>query len=150
MSLMRGILSVGGVLIVLATAWAEKGYSVYGTVFFPEGEVICISLYTQERFRDLRNRPLPPPPFSQIIRLSPEQQEGGRADFLFTGIPAGTYALVAFRDPRIRDAPDSGGRGLLQAPLSSYSVKSVSGSWEEMKFQLDRDIRGIEIRFGEP
>ena len=72
-----------------APAHGEEKYSVSGTVSFSEGEVVFISLYTQDRFNDFKNRSLPPEPYTQVIELSAEQRKAGKAEFLFKGIPRG-------------------------------------------------------------
>jgi hypothetical protein len=133
------------ILLVLSPlANGDETYTVSGEVIFPEAEVIFISLYTFERFQDHRNKPLPPPPFSQIIELSPEQKEARRASFVFTQIPKGIYGILAFRDknvPRIAD------RDVFKEPLSYYTVTGFSANWDNIKFRVDRDITGIKITF---
>jgi hypothetical protein len=122
----------------------DETFTVSGDVSFPEAEIILISLYSSERFNNYRNRPLPPPPFSQILELSPEQRKAGRASFAFTQIPRGTYGILAFRDKNVRWMLEQDG---FKKPVSCYRVNAFSANWEDIKFTVNRNIAGIEIQF---
>ena len=126
-------------------AYGEEKYSVSGIVTFSEGEVVFVSLYTPDRFNDFKNRALPPEPYTQIIELSPEQRKAGKAEFLFKGIPRGTYGVVAFREIRKNLKKDRS--QYFKDPVSSYRMISFSGNWKDIKFEVNSDVRGIEIRF---
>lgn len=130
-------------LCMASAAGGEEKYSLSGIARFDEGEVIFLSLYTKERFENFRKSPLPPPPFTLVLELSPEEKAAGRAAFRFEGIPRGTYALIAFRDNK-----KPGPAGLPDKPASAYRMMAFSGTWEDAKMELRRDIRGVEIRFG--
>jgi hypothetical protein len=146
--MVKRIISVLGILLALsAVTYAEETYTVSGEVIFPDGEVIFISLYTFERFKNYMNKPLPPPPFSQIIELSAEQKKAGRVVFQFTGVPEGTYAILAFRDKIINRKLDHDRLEYFREPLSYYKVTGFSANWDEIKFKVDRDIMGIKIKF---
>jgi hypothetical protein len=49
----------------------EEKFSVSGTVISSEGEVVFVSLSTEDRFSNFKNRPLPPEPYTQVIELLP-------------------------------------------------------------------------------
>jgi hypothetical protein len=123
---------------------SDETYAVSGEVIFPDAEIILISLYSSERFKNYKNRPLPPPPFSQVLELSPEQRKAGRASFAFTQIPSGTYGVLAFRDKNVRRILDQDG---FKKPLSGYRVNAFSANWEDIKFKVNRNITGIKIQF---
>jgi len=134
------------VLMTMGTpAFGEEKYSVSGIVTFSEGEVVFVSLYTQDRFNDFKNRPLPPEPYTQVIELSAEQRRAGKAEFLFKDIPRGTYGVVAFREIRKNVKKDRS--QYFKAPVSSYKMIAFNGNWNDIKFEVNRDVRGIEIRF---
>jgi len=134
------------VLMTMGTpAYGEEKYSVSGIVTFSEGEVVFVSLYTQDRFNDFKNRPLPPEPYTQVIELSAEQRRAGKAEFLFKDIPRGTYGVVAFREIRKNVKKDRS--QYFKAPVSSYKMIAFNGNWNDIKFEVNRDVRGIEIRF---
>jgi hypothetical protein len=131
-------------LFLSPRADGDETYTVSGEVVFPDAQVIFISLYSSERFKNYRNRPLPPPPFSQILELNPEQREAGRVLFTFTEIPRGTYGILAFRDRNVRRNP---GQDVFKQPLSGYTVNTFSANWEDIKIKVNRDITGIKIQF---
>jgi uncharacterized protein (DUF2141 family) len=143
----RAFIVSGILLILLAQAHAEKKYTVSGVVTFPEADVICIALYTFEQFKAYKNNPLPPPPFSQIVKPTAAQKKAGRVPFKFTGIPKGTYGIIAFRDLNDNRILDSDNKGRAKKPLSTYRLKDFSGKWDDMKFEVNGDMGGIEIRF---
>jgi hypothetical protein len=142
--MMKRILGAVAVLLCLSMpAGSEEKYTLSGIVTFQEGEVIFLSLYTHERFMNLRKRPLPPPPFTLVIEPGIEEKNAGRTPFRFEGIPSGTYALMAFRDKKMPAGP-----ALSEKPASAYRMMTFSGQWEDVKFELNRNMTGIEIRFG--
>ncbi len=94
------VLALAGMLVLGIPAYGEEKHSVSGIVTFPEGEVVFVSLYTPDRFKDFKNKPLPPEPYTQVMELSPEQMKAGRASFSFRGIPRGTYGVIAFRETK--------------------------------------------------
>lgn len=149
---MRGIRDWFGWIVVLASlfalgapAFGEDKYTVSGTVTFSEGEVIFVSLYTPDRFRDFKNRPLPPEPYTEIIELSPAQRKAGRAEFLFRGIPRGTYGAVAFRESRKNLKNDR--NQYFKEPVSKYKMIAFSGNWNDIKFEVRKDVHGLQIKF---
>jgi hypothetical protein len=129
-------------LFLASTVQAEERYSISGVATFKEGAVIFISLYTLERFRQFKNSPLPPAPFTLIIKPSLEEKQAGKVPFKFEGIPEGDYAIIAFRDQQRPDAAT-----LASKPASRYRMTSFSGTWDDVKFSLKRNIMGLEIRF---
>jgi hypothetical protein len=139
------VLALGAMTVLGASAYGEEKYGVSGIVTFSEGEVVFVSLYTQDRFNDFKNRPLPPEPYTQVIELSAEQRKAGRAEFLFKGIPRGTYGVVAFREIRKNLKKDRS--QYFKDPVSSYKMISFSGNWSDIKFEVNKDVRGIQIRF---
>lgn len=138
-------MALAAVLVLGTPAYGEENYIVSGIITFSDGEVVFISLYTQDRFNDFKNKPLPPEPYTQIIELSAEQRRAGKAEFLFKGIPRGTYGVVAFREFRKHLKKDRS--QYFKDPVSSYKMISFSGNWNGIKFEVNNDVRGIEIRF---
>jgi hypothetical protein len=143
--LAKWVMALAAVLVLVTPAYGEENYSVSGIITFSDGEVVFISLYTQDRFNDFKNRPLPPEPYTQIIELSAEQRRAGKAEFLFKGIPRGTYGVVAFRESRKHLKKDRS--QYFKDPVSSYKMVSFSGKWNDIKFEVNKDVSGIEIRF---
>jgi hypothetical protein len=139
------VLVTAGLIVLVTSAWAEEKYTVSGAVTFPEGEVVFVSLYTPERFKDFGNKPLPPEPYTQVIELTPEQKRAGRAEFLFKDIPQGTYGVIAFRE--IKKSLKRDRSRYFKDPVSAYKMLSFSGKWSDIRLEVNKDIRGIEIRF---
>jgi hypothetical protein len=139
------VLLVAGLVVLGSPAHAEDKYTVSGIVTFSQGEVVFISLYTPDRFKGFENKPLPPEPYTQIIELSPEQKKAGRAEFQFKGIPQGTYGVIAFRE--IKKNPNMDRGRYFKDPVSAYKMISFSGNWNDIKIEVNKDIRGIQIRF---
>ena len=130
-------------LFMLASpAHAEQTFSVSGTATFDDAERIFLSLYTFEEFQNYRRKPLPPEPYTLVIEPSAQEKETGKVPFRFEGIPRGTYALLAFRDQRKPGTVKRSAR-----PASSYHMMSFSGRWDDAKFEVNRNITGLEIRF---
>jgi hypothetical protein len=138
-------LALAVMLVLGIPAYGEEKYSVSGIVTFPEGEVVFVSLYTLDRFKDFKNRALPPEPYTQVIELSPEQKKAGRAAFSFRGIPRGTYGVIAFRE--IKKNLKSDRSQYFKEPVSTYKMTAFSGNWNDIKLEVNKDVRGIEIRF---
>ena len=141
----KWVLALAAMLVLRTPAYGEEKHTVSGIVTFSEGEVVFVSLYTPDRFKDFKNRPLPPEPYTQVIELSPEQRKAGRAEFLFKGIPRGTYGVVAFRESKKNLKKDRS--QYFREPVSTYKMIAFSGKWSDIKFEVNRDVRGIEIRF---
>jgi hypothetical protein len=141
----RWVLVVAGLIVLVTSAYAEEKYTVSGVATFSEGEVVFISLYTPERFKDFGNKPLPPEPYTQVIELSPEQKRAGRAEFLFKGIPKGTYGVIAFREMKKNLKKDRS--RYFKDPVSAYKMIAFSGNWSDIRLEVNKDIRGIQIRF---
>lgn len=139
------VMSLAVLFALEAPACGEEKYSVSGIVTFSEGEVVFVALYTQDRFNDFKNRALPPEPYTQVIELSAEQKSAGKAEFSFKDIPRGTYGVIAFREIRKNLKKDRS--QYFKAPVSSYKMISFSGNWNDVKFEVNKDVRGIEIRF---
>ena len=140
-----GVVAVVGLLALGLRAYGEEKYTVSGIVTFSEGEVVFVSLYTLDRFKNFKNKSLPPEPYTQIIELSTEQKKVGRAEFVFESIPKGTYGIIAFREMKKNLKKDRS--RYFKEPVSAYKMVSFSGNWSDIKFEVNKDVRGIEIRF---
>jgi len=141
----KWVLVLAGIMVLGTPVYGEETYTVSGVVTFSEGEVVFVSLYTQDRFKEFKNSPLPPEPYTQILELSAEQRKAGRAEFLFKGIPKGTYGVIAFREMKRNLKRDRS--QYFKEPVSSYKMIAFSGKWSDIKFEVNKDVRGIEIKF---
>jgi hypothetical protein len=141
----KWVLVLAGIMVLGTPVYGEETYTVSGVVTFSEGEVVFVSLYTRDRFKEFKNSPLPPEPYTQILELSAEQRKAGRAEFLFKGIPKGTYGVIAFREMKRNLKRDRS--QYFKEPVSSYKMIAFSGKWSDIKFEVNKDVRGIEIKF---
>jgi|GEM_PF-1466162 len=141
----KWVLVLAGIMVLGTPVYGEETYTVSGVVTFSEGEVVFVSLYTQDRFKEFKNSPLPPEPYTQILELSAEQRKAGRAEFLFKGLPKGTYGVIAFREMKRNLKRDRS--QYFKEPVSSYKMIAFSGKWSDIKFEVNKDVRGIEIKF---
>ena len=139
------VLVLAGMLVLGSPAYGEEKYTVSGVVTFSEGEVVFVSLYTLDRFKGFKNNPLPPEPYTRIIELSAEQKKAGRAEFMFKSIPKGTYGIIAFREIKRNMKKDRS--QYFKEPVSTYKMIAFSGNWSDIRFEVNKDVRGIEIRF---
>jgi len=144
----RAILLLGILFMVVTFAYAEEKYSISGQVTFSGHENIYISIYTIENFPNFK-KVLPSPPFSQKIKPNPEQVKAGRFSFTFSGIPKGTYCIVAFQDIDNNGKLRCAACGGIEAPICFYKAFSGLSSfanWNDVKFELVRDITGIIMK----
>jgi uncharacterized protein (DUF2141 family) len=146
--LKKAVLFLGVLFMVSAFAYAEDKYSIAGHVTFSRHENIYISLYTLEEFANFK-KSLPSPPFSQKIKPNPEQRKAGRVSFTFSGVSKGAYCIVAFQDV------DSNGKlacdkwGKIEEPICFYKEIFCDlsfANWNDVKFELVRDITGIIMK----
>jgi uncharacterized protein (DUF2141 family) len=144
---MRCLLGLFFVGFVLSStlAFVEEPFTVSGEVAFPKGGDIYIELRTQtEQAKD--DRPLPPRFLT--IKLTPEQRKANRASFRFVSVPRGTYCIKAFQDTNKNGELDfleiSMGLPKPTEPNGFYRP-SWPVEWDNIKFEVDRDITGIKI-----
>ena len=140
---------LGIVFVILASAYAADNYSLSGQVIFSGQEDIYLSLYTIENFPQYK-KTLPPEPFVKKIKPSPEQIKAGRLSFTFSGVPEGTYCIIAFQDV------DNNGRltcntwGGIEEVMCFYkespSCEFSMTNWNDVKFEVDKDISGIVMK----
>ena len=141
----KTLLFLGILFIVSALTYAEEKCSISGQVTFSGHENIYISIYTIENFPNFK-KSLPSSPFFQKITPNPEQVKAGRASFTFSGIPKGTYCIVAFKDLDNNGKLTCDTWGQIQEPICYY--KEWSGDWEtaiwnNVKFEVVSDITEI-------
>jgi uncharacterized protein (DUF2141 family) len=144
----KAMLFLGVLLIASSFAYAEEKCSISGQVTFSGHENIYISIYTIENFPNFK-KSLPSPPFFQKITPNPEQIKAGRASFTFSGVPKGSYCIVAFKDLDNNGKLTCDTWGSIQEPICYY--KEWSGDWEtaiwnNVKFEVVSDITGIIMK----
>ena len=141
----KAMLLFGFLLMVFAFAYAEEKCSILGQVTFSGHENIYISIYTIENFPNLV-KSLPSPPFFQKISPNSEQIKAGRASFTFSGVPKGSYCIVAFQDLDNNGKLTCDTWNQIQEPICFYKEPTdvvLGTQWHNVKFELVSDITGI-------
>jgi uncharacterized protein (DUF2141 family) len=143
------MLVLGIVFMISDSAYAEEKCSISGQVTFSGQEDIYLSLYTIENFPQYK-KTLPPEPFVKRIKPSPEQIKAGRLSFTFSGVPKGTYCIVAFQDVDNNGTLTCDTWGQIGEPNCYYKVPTGfswgTPNWNNVKFEVDKDISGIIMK----
>ena len=140
----------GFIFAISISAYGQEKFTVSGEIIFHEkrGE-FHVWLKTQE---ELEQRAEPAPPArSLVIKPSPQQLKAKKVTFKFVDVPEGSYCIVCFHDLNKNgklDYPD-GARGT-KPPIEPYDYSGMvffgPGQWDDIKFKVDKDISGIELR----
>ena len=144
--LKKAILLLGILFMVFVFAYAEEKYTISGEVIHSGDEDIHVSLLTYETFKNYKKE-RPPAPFTQIFKANPERKKTGRTPFKFVGVPKGSYCIISFLDE------NKNGKmsyiGYTPTERECWFKKEIIGvaSWVNVKFEVDKDITGIELRF---
>ncbi len=154
---MRRLLSLLflGILLCSALAFAEETFTVSGEVKFPKGEgEIYVSLKTQEEF-EKRGEPASPAR-SLMIKPSPQQLKAKKVTFNFVDVPKGIYGIVCMQDLNKNGKMDYVQGVFTKIPIEpfgysgqrflGFEVDLEAARWDDVKFEVDKDISGIEIR----
>ena len=144
----RAMLILGLFFMTSSFAYAEETYSISGQITISGHENVYISIYTIEGFPQYK-KSLPSPPFFQKITPNPEQTEAGIVPFTFSGIPKGSYCIIAFRDLDNNGTLNADTWGQIQEPICYYKESSspwLTANWNDVKFELVSDITGISMK----
>ena len=134
-------LSIAGVVLVSA----QDKYTVSGEVKYSEESSIYVCLHNQNTFRSFTGpeKKMPPPGFVKIVKAD----TSGRAPFAFTDVPKGEYLIIVFADENNNGKLDLDAFGFKLEPTCSYKVPKHFWNWNDEKFEVDKDITGLVLRF---
>ena len=136
-------------LMVSSFTYAKEKCSISGHVTFSGQEDIYLGIYTIENFPQYK-KSLPPEPFVKRIKPNAEQIKAGRLSFTFSGIPKGTYCIIAFQDVDNNGMLTCDTWGQIEEVICSYKESGVvdfsAANWNNVKFELDKDISGITMK----
>jgi uncharacterized protein (DUF2141 family) len=146
----KAVLLLGILFMMAVFAYAEEKFTITGQVIFSGQEDIYLGIYTIENFPQYK-KTLPPEPFIKKIKPSPEQIKAGRLSFTFSEVPKGKYCIIAFQDV------DNNGRltcntwGGIEEVMCFYKESPTADffsatNWNDVKFELDKDISGIGMK----
>jgi uncharacterized protein (DUF2141 family) len=130
------------VLVVACLVFAEDKYTISGELVYSKDADIYVCLFSQATWPDWK-RQLPPSPFTQTVKASPS----GRASFTFKEVSKGDYLVMAFADENKNGKLDCDAWGMFLEPASFYKPSIQHTNWDEQKFEVDKDVTGIEIKF---
>ena len=137
-------------LIIPNITSSEETFSVSGEISIIGKGDIHVGIYTQEDWSNIKNNKTPSPPYFQIINLTPEQIKTKKVPFEFQDIKKGTYCIRVYQDVNQNGKLDKKFMGTPAEPLGEYRSPLTWSSWNDMKFEVAKDIAGIEIQMYEP
>ena len=135
-------------LIIPNITSSEETFSVSGEISIIDKGDIHVGIYSQEDWSNYKDK-TPSPPYFQIINLTPEQIKTKKVPFEFQDIKKGTYCIRVYQDVNQNGKLDKKLMGP-DEPLGEYRSTEHWLSWNDMKFEVDKDIADIEIQMYEP
>ena len=136
-------------LIIPSITSSEETFSVSGEISIVDKGKIHVGIYTQEDWSNVRDK-TPSPPYFQIINLTPEQMKTEKVPFEFQDIKKGTYLIRVYQDVNQNGKIDRKFMGTPTEPLGFYRSPETWVSWNDTKFEVDKDIADIEIQMFHP
>jgi len=138
-----------GLAFLFNVALAEENYTLSGEVTFRKDGDLYICLLNMEGWRDFQN---PRNELSQlkcqVIKMNADLKEAKKVSFKFDNVPKGTYCIVALQDVNNNGKADFENY-VISEPWGSYRdlpIGSTTGTWNTVKFDLEKDITGIKIQ----
>ena len=141
------IISLVFLCTVSTISYSQEKFAVSGEVKFPEKKgAIIIMLLTQEEFT--KEEPATP---ERKLMIKPDSQQlkAKKVSFKFVDVPKGTYAIYCIQDLNENGERDyiGGSTGFRwpQEPAGYSGPTFLGVNWSDVKFEVDKDISGIEI-----
>ena len=141
---------LGILLMVSSSAYGQEKFTVSGEISFQEqGGEIYVWLKTQE---ELGRRAEPAPAErSLMIKPGPQQLKAKKVPFKFVDVPKGIYCILCIQDLNKNgklDYPDGAAPGTTP-PIEPYGYSGEvffgPAQWDDIKFNVDKNVSGIEI-----
>ena len=142
------IISMVFLCIVSTISYSQEKFTVSGEVKFPKKKgAIIVMLKTQEEFE---KREAVPPERKLMIKPDAQQLKDKKVVFKFFDVPKGTYAIHCIQDLNENgdlDYIDSAfGAKRPNEPFGFSGTILIGGVlWSDVKFEVDKDISGMEI-----
>lgn len=137
-----------GLALLFSVAFAEENYKLSGEVTFSYNGDIYICLLNMEGWRDFQT---PRHELSQlkckVIKMNADLRGAGKVSFKFDSVPKATYCIVALQDVNNNGKADFENY-VINEPWGTYRNLEIgiSTSWDNVKFDLEKDIAGIKIQ----
>ena len=142
----------GFIFAVSSFAYAQEKFTVSGEAKFPKrkGEIL-VWLKTQQEFEKFEE---PASPARRLlIKPSPQELKAKKVTFRFVNVPKGIYMISCIQDLNKNGKMDFSdyafGRKVPAEPFG-WSGPTLPGLWDDVKFEVDKDISDIEIRISNP
>ena len=142
------IISMVFLCTVSTISYSQEKFAVSGEVKFPKKEgVIILMLKTQKEFE--KSEPVPPER-KLMIKPDAQQLKVKKVPFKFVDVPKDSYAIRCIQDLNENGEMDYKEGVWLKIPTEPYgfsgpTVVAGSANWSDIKFEVDKDISGIEI-----
>jgi uncharacterized protein (DUF2141 family) len=134
--------------LLLSVAYAGGSYTLSGNVTFQYEGDIYVCLYTKEGWRDFQTpgHKLSPQECN-VTKWNGKVKKAGKVPFRFENIPKGTYCIVAYQDVNSNGKVDYQGHQIKESWESFQEMDPavVHSTWDMVRFDLEKDITGIEI-----
>ena len=144
---MRLIWIIATMIVFVSTAYAGENYIISGDVTFQNDGDIYICLCTKERWRDFQT---PGHELSaqqcKVIKMNTDLKTAGKVSFKFDSVPKGVYCIAVLQDVNNNRRVDFENY-VISEPWGSYKERPIFGlTWDDIKFDLEKDITGIKIQ----
>jgi uncharacterized protein (DUF2141 family) len=136
-----------GLALLFSVALAQENYTLSGEVTFRKDGDIYICLLNMEGWRDFQT---PGHELTaqkcKVIKMNADLKGAGKVSFEFNSVPKGTYCIVALQDVNNNGKVDFANY-IISEPWGSYKdYGGTDWSWNNIKFDLEKDITGIKIQ----
>ena len=141
------VLIWGFIFAISTSAYGQENFTVSGEISFQEEKgQLFILLRTQEE-HELWSKPAIP---ARILIIKPNQQQlqAKKVTFKFVAVPKGSYCIFCFQDLNENGKQDRSPQTGEPTEPQRYSGPVIwHAQWDEIKFEVDKDVSGIEIKF---
>ena len=142
------VLICGFVFAISTLAYGQETFTVSGEISFQEekGEFL-VWLKTQEEFEGRIEPGVPSRTLT--IKPNPKQLKAKRVSFKFVDVSKGIYGISCIQDFNQNRLVDHSPKTGFPIEPFGYSGPAYFGpaQWEDIKFNVDKDVVGIEIKF---
>ena len=135
-------------ILLVSVAYAGENFTISGEVYFQNDGDIYLCLDTVEKFAENYSTRDFSSTGCQVIKMNADLKKAGRVAFKFVNVPKGNYGIIGFQDANGNGKLDTEGL-MISEPFGSYKEQGPEWAtfrWEEINFQLEEDISGINIQ----
>jgi uncharacterized protein (DUF2141 family) len=135
-----------GLGLAFSSAYAGENCTISGEVTFQYDGDIYVCLYDKEGWCDFQTpRHELSPPHCKVKEMDADLKKASKISFKFDSVSKGTYVVVALQDENGNGKVDFANYNISE-PWGSYKELGMEWNWNEVKFDLEKDITGIKIQ----